>query len=377
MSRALKMDRENITCIHMEGAGCYGQNGADDVAFDAALIARALQGVPVRLQWMREDEFMWEPFGSAMIVKMKAGLDAQGGIADWNHELWSYPHSTRPGGRDGANLLAAWHVASPTAPTFPADVPLPSGGSDRNAIPAYDFPSQRISKHYITDAPLRTSALRTLGGYMNVFAAESFIDEAALAAGVDPIVYRLRHQKDPRARAVIEAVAKKALWQPGARGRATGDVTTGRGVAYTKYKNLGCYCAVIADVEVNRASGAIRVTRAWAAVDAGLSVNPDGVSSQIEGGIIQSASWTLKEALKFDRGGVKVRSWAEYPILRFSEIPAVEVEIIQRASERYLGVGEGSQGPAAAAIANAFANATGRRLRDIPFTPDRVKAVLA
>jgi nicotinate dehydrogenase subunit B len=379
MARALGVAPASITCVHMEGSGCYGQNGADDVAFDAALVARAVPGKPVRLQWMRDDEFMWEPFGSAMIVKMGAALDADGRIVDWLHELWSYPHTTRPGsGPEGANLLAAWYVAKPTPPTFPADVPQPAGGSDRNAIPLYDFPSQRIVKHYMPDAPLRTSALRTLGAYANVFALESFMDEAAAAAGADPVEFRLKHLRDERARAVIEAVARKSGWRAGAPGdRGTGGTLRGRGIGFSKYKNLACYCAVVADIEIDRASGVVRVTRAWSAVDAGLAVNPDGVVNQIEGGIIQSASWTLKEALKFDRSGVKTRSWADYPILRFSEVPAVEVEVIQRPAERSLGVGEGSQGPAAAAIANAFAAATGRRLRDIPFTPQRVKAVLA
>ena len=379
MARALGVAPASITCVHMEGSGCYGQNGADDVAFDAALVARAVPGKPIRLQWMRDDEFMWEPFGSAMIMKMGAALDAEGRIVDWRHELWSYPHTTRPGsGPEGANLLAAWYVAKPTPPTFPNDVPQPAGGSDRNSIPLYDFPSQRIVKHYMPDAPLRTSALRTLGAYANVFALESFMDEAAAAAGADPIAFRLQHLRDERARAVIETVARKSGWRAGALGdRGTGGTLRGRGIGFAKYKNLACYCAVVADVEVDRASGIVRVTRAWSAVDAGLTVNPDGVVNQIEGGIIQSASWTLKEALKFDRSGVKTKSWTDYPILRFSEVPAVEVEVIQRPNERSLGVGEGSQGPAAAAIANAFAAATGRRLRDIPFTPERVKAVLA
>ena len=378
ISRALKTDLANVTCVHMEGAGCYGHNGADDVAYDAVLIAKAMPGKSVRLQWMRDDEFLWEPLGSAMIMKMNAGLDEKGNIVNWGHELWSYPHSTRPGsGPQGANLLAAWYQASPTPMTAPTDVPQPAGGSDRNSVPLYDFPNQRISKHFITDAPLRTSALRTLGAYANVFAAESFIDEAALAAGADPVEYRLRHMKDPRARAVIEATAKLAKWAPNPKGRANGDVLLGRGIAFAKYKNLACYNAVVADIEVNRKTGEVRVVKAYSAVDAGLAVNPDGVSNQIEGGIIQSSSWTINEALKFDRTGVKVKSWADYPILRFSQVPAVEVEIIQRPNERSLGVGEGSQGPAAAAIANAFANATGKRLRDIPFTPDRVKALLA
>jgi nicotinate dehydrogenase subunit B len=380
IARALGVAPANVICVHMEGAGCYGHNGADDAAFDAALLARAVPGRPVRVQWMRDDEFMWEPFGSAMSMKVRAGLSAEGNIVDWRHELWSYPHARRPGGREGVNLLAASYLARPWQPTFAADVPLPNGGSDRNAIPLYDIPNQRILKHYMPDAPLRTSSLRTLGAYANVFAIESLMDEAAAAAGAEPMEFRLRHLRDERARTVIEAAAKLSGWRLGAlgdAGRGTGSTFRGRGIGFARYKNHACYCAVVAEVEVDRVSGRVRVTRAWSAVDAGLAINPDGVVNQIEGGLIQSVSWTLKEALKVDRSGIRTRGWLDYPILRFSEVPTVEVEVIQRPAESSLGVGEGAQGPTGAAIANAFAAATGRRLRDIPFTPERVRAALA
>jgi nicotinate dehydrogenase subunit B len=380
IARALRLAPASVVCVHMEGAGCYGHNGADDAAFDAALIARAVPGRPVRVQWMRDDEFMWEPFGSAMSVKVSAGLNSDGNIVDWRHELWSYPHARRPGGREGVNLLAASYLAHPSQPTFPADVPQPNGGSDRNAIPLYDFPNQKILKHYMPDAPLRTSSLRSLGGYANVFAIESLMDETAAAAGADPVEFRLRHLRDERARTVIEAAARKSSWRPstlGDGGTGTGSTLRGRGIGFARYKNHACYCAVVAEVEVDRSSGIVRVTRAWSAVDAGLAINPDGIVNQIEGGLIQSASWTLKEALKVDRSGIQTKSWIDYPILRFSEVPAVEVEIIQRPTDDSLGVGEGAQGPTGAAIANAFAAATGRRLRDIPFTPERVRAALA
>jgi nicotinate dehydrogenase subunit B len=379
ISRALGVAPTNVTCVHMEGAGCYGHNGADDAAFDAALVACAIPSRPVRVQWMRDDEFLWEPFGSAMSVKMRAGVGADGNIVDWRHELWSYPHSRRPGGREGVNLLAASYLAHPSAPTFPADIPQPNGGSDRNAIPIYEFPRQNILKHYLPDVPLRTSALRSLGAYANVFAIESFMDETAAAASADPVEYRLRHLRDERARTVIAAAAKRSSWRPGAlgdAGRGTGSTLRGRGIGFAKYKNHACYCAVVAEVEVDRISGIVRVARAWSAVDAGLAINPDGVVNQIEGGLIQSTSWTLKEALNVDRSGVQTKSWSDYPILRFSEVPTVEVELIQRSAEESLGVGEGAQGPTGAAIANACAAATGCRLRDIPLTPDRVKAAL-
>jgi nicotinate dehydrogenase subunit B len=374
LANALGVAISDVRCTHAEGAGCYGHNGADDVALDAALLARATGGRPVKLQWMREDEFMWEPFGSAMVMKLAGGLDAQGNLVSWSHELWSHPHSTRPGQSKGSHTLAARHLGKPVGAEPVGDVPLPAGGADRNAIPAaYEIPSVKVVKHFIRESPLRTSALRTLGGYANVFALESFMDELAAQAGTDPVEFRLRHMKDPRARAVVEATARRAGWQAGARG----DGSRGWGFAYSRYKNLGCYCAVAAEVEVNPKTGYVRVNRAVSAVDVGQVVNPDGVVNQIEGGLIQSASWTLKESVSFDRTRVKTRSWADYPILRFDEVPQVDVVILNQPNQPFLGVGEGSQGPAAAAIANAIANATGKRLRGLPFTPATVKAALA
>jgi CO/xanthine dehydrogenase Mo-binding subunit len=373
LARAFATDPANIHCIHAESAGCYGHNGADDVALDAALVARATGGKPVKLQWMREDEFAWEPYGSAMVMKLAGGIDAQGNVVTWSHELWSHPHNTRPGATAGVNLLAARYLAKPLDPGLPPDVPQPTGGADRNSIPLYDFGNVKVTKHYIAEAPLRTSALRTLGGYANVFALESFVDELAAAAGADPVEFRLRHTKDARIRAVIEAAAQRAGWRPNAKSAGDG----GRGFAFSRYKNLGCYCATVADVHVDRKTGRVRVTKVVAAVDAGQIVNPDGVVNQIEGGIIQSASWTLKESVRFDRTRVTTRSWAEYPILKFDEVPEVQVVLLDRPSERFLGVGEGAQGPAAAAIANAIAHATGTRLRALPFTPERVKQALA
>jgi CO/xanthine dehydrogenase Mo-binding subunit len=373
LALVLRVPEASITCTHVEGAGCYGHNGADDVALDAILVARGTNGRPVKLQWMRDDEFNWEPYGSAMVMSMRARLDESGGIADWRHEVWSHPHSTRPQSNSGNNLLAGWHIANPVKQGLSENGAQPSGAADRNAVPLYEFPSQKITLHFITDMPIRTSALRTLGAYANVFALESFMDEVAFAAGADPVEFRLRHMKDPRARAVIEECASKANWKPNQRG----DGTRGRGFAFAKYKNLAAYCAVAADLVVDRRTGKVRVARAVSAVDAGLIINPDGVVNQIEGGIIQSASWTLKEHVAHDRQRILTRSWADYPILTFPEVPAVEVHLINRPEERSLGTGEGSQGPAVAAIANAFFNATGVRMRDLPFAPQRVKVALA
>ncbi len=373
LAKALRIPVKDIVVTHREGSGCYGQNGADDVALDAALLARSLPGRPVKLQWMREDEFAWEPYGSAMAINLRVALDANGKIVDWQHELWSHTHSTRPGDADGCNLLAAWYLQDPLNPGPARNIPQPAGGGDRNAIPLYVFPQQKTINHLLPDMPVRVSALRTLGAYANVFAIESFMDEAAALAGTDPVEFRLKHLDDPRAKAVIETVATNAGWQPAAKG----DGRRGRGIGFAKYKNLAVYCAVIVDIAVDPASGVVRVERAVAAADAGLIINPNGFRNQIEGGIIQSSSWTLREAIQFDRTRMLTRSWTEYPILRFPDVPVVDVALINRPDERSLGVGEGAQGPAAAAIGNAFFNATGRRIRDLPLTPDRVKAALA
>jgi nicotinate dehydrogenase subunit B len=373
LAMGLKLPADKIHCIHTEGSGCYGHNAADDVALDAALLARAAPGGrPVRLQWMRGDEFGWEPFGPAMVMKTKAALSPDGRIVDWNYDVWTNTHSTRPSEPGGNNLLASWYLADPQSPAPPRTIPQPAGGGDRNAVPLYDFPRQRVTQHFIKEMPLRVSALRTLGAYANVFATESFLDELALAANADPVAFRLAHLKDPRARAVIEAVAKKADWKPGEKG----DGRKGRGIGFAKYKNLATYVAVIAEVEVDRATGKVSVPRAWVAVDSGQIINPDGLANQMEGGIVQSASWTLKEEVKFGRDGIKSRDWLGYPILTMPEAPTVEVVLIDRPDEKPLGSGEGAQGPAVAAIANAFAAATGKRLRDLPLSPERVKAAL-
>lgn len=368
LAEALGLPEEKVRVIHGEGAGCYGHNGADDAALDAALLARAVPGRPVRLQWMREDEFLREPYGSAMVNELSGVLDEDGRLLALEHDVHGFSNSARPDGRAG-NLLAARRLARPF-PALPAvEIPQPNGGLDRNAVAQYRAPYHRVAKHFIADSPLRVSALRGLGAYGNVFAIESFIDELAHAAGLDPVEFRLARLDDPRARAVIEAARDAASAHPPAPGG-------GRGMAWARYKGNGGYFAVVVEVAVDRGTGAIRLLRAESAVDCGEIVNPDGVRNQVEGGILQSASWTLYEAVRFDGQGIVSRDWASYPILTFENVPQVSVHLLDRPEAPPLGAGEVAQGPMAAAIANAVFAATGARLRDLPFTPDRVLAAL-
>ena len=371
IAEMLRLPRDKVRAVHMEGSGCYGHNGADDVAADAALVATAFPGRPVRVQWMRDQEHTWEPFGSAMVTSVRASLDDGGAIANWQYEVWSNAHSTRPGG--AGNLMPAWHLATPFAQPVPRPIPQPTGGGDRNAIPIYRFGNTRVVHRFIPGMPLRVSALRGLGAYMNVFSIESFMDELAKAANADQVEFRLRHLEDARARDVVQLAAEKFGWHAAVkptRGR-------GRGFAFAKYKNLAAYTAVAVELEVEHESGQVRLLRFVAADDSGEIVNPDGVRNQIEGGMVQSASWTLGEAVTFDATHITSRDWSAYPILRFPELPeSVEVHLIDRPGQPYLGTGESAQGPTAAAIANALADATGVRMRELPFTRRRVKAAI-
>jgi CO/xanthine dehydrogenase Mo-binding subunit len=367
LATALGLDQSRIAVIHTQGAGVYGHNAADDVALDAALLARQVPSRPVRIQWTREDELAWSPLGSPMVVKIESGLSAAGEIVGWSSDIWSGPHGQRPRAHGPVNLLAAAHVDPPIPFAEAYEVLSRFAGGARNSEPAYDLPHRKIVLHSLPGLPFRTSALRTLGGYANVFATESFMDELAEAAGADPVEFRLRHLSDPRARRVIEAAARLAGWPFNAergKGRAAG-------IGFARYKNTAAYVAAIANIEVDRD---VRVSRVVAAVDAGLVINPDGVINQIEGGIVQSVSWTLKEQVVFDGRRVTTRTWEEYPILRFDEVPELEVELIERPDCPPLGVGEAAQGPAGAAIANAVARALDFRIRDLPITRERIVA---
>lgn len=362
----LGMPRERVRLQHVQGAGCYGHNLADDAAADAALLAVQVPGRPVRLQYSREQEHRWEPYGSAMLIRARAGLDAKGDVLDWNLELWSLPHTTRPGNQPG-NLLSATYLAKPFAQPVPVNNGPPNFAADRNAVALYDFPGHDVLTHFITEMPVRVSAHRGLGAYANVFAIESFMDELAQASGSDPVDYRLRHLKDPRARDAIRAAAERFGWATWKRAPGRG-----RGIAFARYKNIAGYCAVALEVEVDARSGNIRVLRAVASADSGEIVSPDGVINQIEGGLVQSLSWTLKEEVRMDDTRILSEDWASYPILAFSEVPPVDVVLLDRPGQPFLGTGEASQGPTGAALANAVFDATGVRFRRLPLTPARV-----
>ena len=361
---ALDLDPATVHVRHADGAGCYGHNGADDVALDAVLVARAVPGTPVQVEWSRPDELGWAPFSSAMVADVAATVDVAGRLASWTYDVFSQGHSCRPGYAGVPGLLAAATLAEPADYPAPVDPPQANGaGSTRNALPGYDLPNRRVTGHRLTRTPLRSSAMRSLGAYFNVFAIESFLDEAAEVAGADPVEFRLAHLTDPRGRRVLELAAAAAGW-----GRAVPD-GTGLGVGYARYKGTGAWCAVVAEVE---AEADVRVRRLWTAVDVGRVVNPDGVRNQIEGGAVQATSWTLLERVRFDRRRVTSTSWESYPILPFSRVPEVTVEIAPGDGNPSVGAGEAAQGPTAGAIGNALAAAVGVRVRDLPLTPEAV-----
>jgi nicotinate dehydrogenase subunit B len=368
LANVLGLSQDSITVRHSHGAGCYGHNGADDVAVDAAVIALQIPDHCIRVQWRREEEFGFEPFGSAMHVTVHAALDDAGKPVDWTAEIWSATHVQRPS--TGGNLLT--HEALPTPPPDPRPTDPPEangGGGTRNAFPLYDFAAKRVVHHLVLRAPVRTSALRGLGALPNVFAIECFMDELAERAGVDPVEYRLSVLSDPRARGVIENIARRCNWSrrgPAGSGR-------GLGLGWAQYKNHAAYAAVVVEVEVDQE---VRLRRIWCTADAGLVINPDGARNQLEGGIVQAASMTLKEQVRMEGDGVTSLDWSTYPILRFSEVPEIDTEIIHAPELPTLGMGECTFGPTAAAIGNAVAHALGTRIRDMPFTRERIEAAL-
>ena len=369
LAELLDLPAENVRLIHVEGAGCYGQNGSDDAAADAVILAQAV-GRPVRVQWTRRDEFVWEPKSPAMLMEVRGGLDDKGNVVAWEYGVWSPSHARRP--RFAGQLVAAQLITGQPAPQSRF-----SFGAERNAPTNYVFPAQRVTVHYVPNSFLRVSSFRSLGGSMNTFANESFIDELAAAAGVDPVEYRLRYLTDARERAVLLAAAEKASWDPRPSPRTNeAELAEGRGVAFTRYENDQAIVACIAEVDVQKNTGAVRVKRIVLAHDCGLIINPDGVKNQIEGNIIQSLSRALKEEVQFDERRITSVDWQTYPILTFSEVPEIEIVLIDRPDQPAIGVGEPSTVTTAAAVANAIYDATGARLRQIPFTPERLRAAL-
>ena len=362
IARVLDIATDSLSIVYVQGAGCYGHNGADDVALDAALTARAIPGRHVLLKWTREQEHVFEPYGPAMRMRMGANIVA-GRIAEWSHEVSSFTHVGRPApGKQGIDLLAAAEIKSP----FPPNEPEPRLGREvgihRNAQPLYRFEKQRVVKRFVPASPLRTSALRSLGAHGNVFAIESFMDELAVVLGKTPLALRTQHLQDRRAREVLNSVVELA-----------GGLEGPRGIGIAQYKNQQCYAAVICEVDVNEDTANVRVKNVWIAADAGRVIDLDGLTNQLEGGAIQSLSWCLKEDVRFDTEGVTTVDWQTYPILRFNEIPDVTSVVIDRPNERSLGAGEATLGPTAGALGNAVYAACGVRVRDLPMTPDQLQ----
>ena len=361
LARITGLDPELIQVEHAQGAGCYGHNGADDAACDAAVIALRRPGATIRVQWRREDEFGYAPAGTAMHVELSAEIDAAGRLVDYTTEVWSGRHV----GRGFALVETALDPGAAPAP--PPPIPGFSGGR-LNAIPSYDIPATRVVENLVT-TPIRTSSLRGLGGPVNTYAGECFIDELAELAGQDPLAYRLAMLSDPRSRAVVERLGKMSGWTE------RGEAGTGRGLGlgFDRHRDRAAYVGVAVLLE---AEAEVRLKRMWCVADCGLVINPDGARNQIEGGMIMAASWALKEQVRLGASGVTSLSWDDYPILRFNEVPPVEVELIHRPEAPPFGVGEISLGPTLAAIGNAVAHALGVRLRELPFTRERIAAVL-
>lgn len=366
LAKVFGMPAGKVRVIYMDGAGCYGGNGNDDVAADAVLLSKAVSA-PVRVQWMRQDEHGWDPKGPQQLLDMRAGLDAQGNIVGWEAEMWV--PMNKPGGRPLLSVDAAGMAQ---------DHGQGAGLMTQNADTPYAAANVSVTAHYLKDTPLRPSNLRAPGKIANVFAVEAFTDELAVAAGVDPIEYRLRGLTDPRAIAVIRRTADMFGWQPKTMrsAQAVGNLQVGRGFAYARYKQAENYVAMAMEVAVDRSTGQIQVRRVACAHDCGLIVNPNALRNQVEGLIVQTLSRTIHEEVKFDQARVTSVDWASYPILRFPEVPVIDVALIDHPELPLYGAGEAAAVTVPGALANAIYDATGVRLRRAPFTPERVKMAL-
>ncbi len=363
---------EKIRLLYVDGSGCYGRNGHEDATADAALIA-TLIGKPVRVQWMRADETARAPKSPPRAIDMEAGFDKDGNLQAWSADFY----------------IALNHIVAFKPLDFPllaaTDVGMPKPGNwvgflFQNAGAPYALPNIRVNTRHVEKAFFRSAHLRSPGRIENTFANESFMDELAAAANADPAEFRMRYLKDPRGLAVMQAAMKRANWQTrkGTQMAAnTGDIAKGRGISYIRYNNTTTYVAAVAEVEVNRKTGEVRVTRVCVGHDCGQIINPDGLANQIEGGVIQTVSRTLMEQVQWDKTKVTSVDWATYPILRFPDVPRVEVDMINTPGDVSWGAGEPTATTIPAAIGNAIFDATGARLRSIPFTPDKVQAALA
>jgi len=371
LALAFDVPSEQVQVSHVEGAGCYGHNGADDVAWDAAWLAQQVPGRPVRVQWTRQAELAHAPMAPAMVVRIDAGLDESGQLSEWTQTVWGQGHGTRPGRGKTPALLGAWQTADPAPVTLAVNAAMAvGGGSERNAQPPYDIPSLKVVNHRVLNMPFRVSAMRALGAPLNVLAAESVMDELAHLQSQDPLGFRLAHLRGAthaRAAAVLQKAADMADWT-----RARTDKQPegwGRGLAYARYKNTGAFCAVVVELVV---AEKVKLHKVWIAADVGHGVDADGAINQLEGGALQAASWALCEAAQLSPQGISSNDWTRYPILKFSDMPAVSVALMPGADHASLGAGECSAGPTCAAIANAILDAIGVRVRSMPFTPDNL-----
>jgi CO/xanthine dehydrogenase Mo-binding subunit len=368
-AKFLGLPADKIRLLYLEGSGCYGMNGHEDAAADAAIISRAV-GKPVRVQWSREDEHGFDPKGPPQLIDISGSVAPDGRILNWRTEMWVAKATQNLPNVPWLALDAAGINQTPG---------LGTGQVSQNGDPSYAAESMQVIAHWLKDAPLRTAPIRSPGKPANCFAVESFVDELAAAAGIDPVEMRLRGLKDPRAIEAIKRTAAMLQWQlrPSPSPEASAAVARGRGLAYVHYKHNETYVGMGMEVAVERASGRIKVERVVCAHDCGQIINPDGVRSQVEGGILQTLSRVLMEEVNFDRSRVSSVDWASYPILKFSEAPVIEIDLIDRPTEPPLGAGEAACAAVGAALANAVYDATGVRLRTIPFTPERVKVALS
>ncbi|WP_159348671.1 xanthine dehydrogenase family protein molybdopterin-binding subunit [Roseomonas harenae] len=363
----MRMPEEQVRCIYLEGSGCYGRNGHEDAAGDAALLTRAMDGRPVRVQWARQDEHGWDPKGPPTLIDLRAALDAQGNIIAWESEFFI------PQGAAGNVALVPAELAG-----LPHEESMAPGNIIQNSALPYAVPNINTVCHRLENTLFKPSWIRTPGRMQNTYANESFLDELAAAAGVDPLDFRLRHLKDERGVELLRRLAVLSRWEsrPSPQRNTTGNVAKGRGVSYVKYELNRTYVGAVAEVEVNRDSGEIRVTRFSVVHDCGQVINPDGVRNQVEGNVLHTISRTLKEELTWDRSMVTSLDWGTYPVITFPEVPVIDIDLLDRPGEKPWGAGEPSAAVIPSAISNAVFDATGVRLRSVPFTPPRVKAAM-